>query len=101
MAAAKGLTFAGKYTIVETSCGASCVYIAVINEETGEIATKMPFYALITDPFHDERGREVQGGLFYRLNSRLLIAEGCFDTTGGDTPGYCAKAYYEWAGNGF
>jgi hypothetical protein len=100
-AAMNGPNFASKFTVVEISCGSGCTYIAVVNEESGEVFTQMPFYSLLVGPFQDNRGRRRLGGLSYRLRSRLLIAEGWFDSTSGDDRGYCAKAYYDWKGDHF
>jgi hypothetical protein len=99
-AALDGPNFAGRFTIATISCGTGCLYIAVINEENGDLSTNMPFYSLLVGPFEDKRGEERVGRVSYRLHSRLLIASGCFDATT-DDDGYCARAYYEWKGGHF
>ncbi len=73
--AAKGPNFAGHYTITTWGCGSSCLVVAVIDATSGkfEYADFMPLGV----PFENsESGREYQG-LVYRLDSSLLIADGC------------------------
>ena len=91
-----GPNFAGKFTLAKISCGSGCVYIAVVNEENGNVFSDMPFYSLLVGPFEDRLGRSKLGRLSYRLHSRLLVASGCFDATSGRDEGYCATMYYEW-----
>jgi hypothetical protein len=97
----KGPNFAAVASVVEMSCGTGCEYIAVARNETGTVSVDMPFFALLVGPFRDSIGNEHLGGVKYRLTSRLLIAEGCFDSTSGANKGYFARAYYVWTGSRF
>ncbi len=62
-----GPNFAGTATVVETSCGTGCEYIAVVDNETGIVSTRLPFFALLVGPFRDGKGREHLGGIEFRL----------------------------------
>jgi hypothetical protein len=79
--------FAGHYRIAEWGCGSSCVSIAVINLENGEVSDG-PFKLLGYG-----RAYKYEGGsdaLEYRVWSRLLVARGCPEDKN------CGTYYYEW-----
>lgn len=100
-AALDGPNFAGKFTVAKISCGTGCVYIAVVNEETGRVFSKMPFESLLVGPFKDRSGKTQLGRVAFGIHSRLLVASGWFDSTNGRDEGYCARMYYEWKGDQF
>lgn len=91
----KGPNFAGHYTIAEWGCGAGCVSIAVVDVQSGSVHDgpfgTLPRASLSLGP---DVGDDTTG-LFYHLNSRLLIARGCPNNTG------CGAYYYEWTGAQF
>jgi hypothetical protein len=94
-AAKQGPNFAGRYRIAEWGCGAACVSIAVVDEKTGEVYEgpfgKLPGSVIYFGPEIDPK----KAGLFFHLDSRLMIALGCPQETG------CAEYYYEWMGTHF
>ena len=92
-AAAKGLNFAGHYTIAEWGCGSGCMSIVIIDAVTGKVFAA-PFRILSMPLPETEGGHEYQGAV-YQLNSRLLIADGCPEETN------CGTYYYEWSDNKF
>jgi hypothetical protein len=92
-AAAKGPNFAGHYTIAEWGCGSGCMSSAVVDAVTGKVFAA-PFRILSMPLAENEGGHEYQGAV-YKLNSRLLIADGCAEETN------CGTYYYEWSDNKF
>ncbi|MEP6540498.1 MAG: hypothetical protein ABJF23_34565 [Bryobacteraceae bacterium] len=100
--AASGPNFAGKLSIVKVGCGTGCMYIAVLDQETGAISVDMPFYSLLVGPFSsNNNGNKTFSGLSYRIDSRLMVAEGCFDSTDGRKKGRCSTDYFVWSGKRF
>jgi len=100
-AALQGPNFGGKFTIINISCGTGCGYIAVLDQATGAITVDMPFFSLLVGPFQVKaKGERSLAGLSYRLDSRLMVAEGCFDTTDG-RKGHCSTDYFLWNGKRF
>jgi hypothetical protein len=96
-AAGKGPNFAGHFTIAEWGCGAGCVSMAVIDEETGRVfdgpfgntGTKNDVMTVVEIPDPNK------AGFFYHRDSRLLIARGCPQQKN------CAAYYFEWTGAAF
>jgi hypothetical protein len=97
----RGANFAGAFILVQVNCGSDCVYIAVADESTGAVYVRMPFYSLLNEPDLKRGSRSYWKGLEYTPDSRLLVAEGCFDMTAELGKGYCGRNYYEWKGNHF
>ena len=91
--ARKGPNFAGHFTIVEWGCGSGCLSSSVIDAITGRIYP-MAFGPLLLPYTGTESGRSYEG-LVYRLNSRLLIADGCPEDKS------CGMYYLEWNGSRF
>jgi hypothetical protein len=100
LAVGHGVDFGGAFTLVGTSCGTDCVFIAVVDLRTGEVHTKMPFFSLLRD-WDPKTGRATWAGLEFRPDSRLLIAEGRFDATSGVGGSRPERRYYEWTGDRF
>ena len=94
-AARKGPNFAGHYTIAEWGCGSGCLSFAIVDALTGQVHWP-PFSAdIVGIPWlGTATGREYQG-IVYRLDSRLLIIDGCPD----DKERGCGTYYFEWTGN--
>jgi hypothetical protein len=94
-AAKKGPNFAGHYTIADWGCGTACESLATIDAESGAVFDgpfgKLPKAAL----YYGSNVDEDKTDLFYRLDSRLLVARGCPNFTA------CAEYYYEWTGARF
>ncbi|HEY3837285.1 MAG TPA: hypothetical protein VGL72_11970 [Bryobacteraceae bacterium] len=91
-AAAKGLNFAGHYTIAGWGCGAGCVSMVVVDNSTGRVLDA-PFSVLAFDVGRSYEGGEEQ--LEHRPDSSLLIARGCPEEKN------CGTYYYEWSANRF
>ena len=100
-AAKENPNFAGSFVVEEISCGTGCRYIAVLDGNSGAVFTRMPFSSLIVDVNFEEESESKYKALEYRVSSRLLIADGWFDTTSETNRGYLARNYYEWTGHHF
>jgi hypothetical protein len=92
--AAAGPNFAGRYTIAEWSCGSGCSSFVVIDSITGKLYRAAPYGTLLT------RSAQHQfSGMSYRLDSTLLIVDGCYDSdqrrAEGQSPD-CFTRYYLW-----
>lgn len=74
--------FAGEYILAQWGCGTSCAVTAFVNKKTGRA---------LEQTFGGEYGPYITE---YRLNSRLLIAEGpILDAQNRDTGDYAAYFY--------
>ncbi len=80
--AGKGPNFAGRYTIVQWGCGASCVSSVIVDARTGAVYA-LPFETL-------SFGMDVQEPFSFRQDSSLLIVRGCPNEKD------CGEYYYEW-----
>jgi len=92
-AAAKGLNFAGHYTVAEWGCGSGCMSVAVVDAASGKVFPG-PFKILSMPMAEGEGGREYQGAVYQR-KSRLFIADGCPEEA------RCGTYYYEWNADKF
>lgn len=94
--AKKGANFAGRYAIAEWGCGASCVQIAVVDLQSGNVYDG-PFGILPKGyiSYIENLQSDNNGGIFYRRDSELFIARGCPNEK------QCAAYYYRWTGSGF
>lgn len=97
-AAARGPNFAGRYTIAVWECGHSCAQAVMVDLSTGK-PYRLPFETLEMP----DSGRESSDfrGIDYRVDSRLLVADGCPIPYGQKTPSECGTRYYEWNGRGY
>lgn len=97
--ARKGPNFAGHFTIAEWGCGSGCVSFAVVDAVSGRLYPAVPFVGLAVPYQGAATGREYEG-LEYRLNSSLLIADGCpEDSKSDDSSKFeknCGIRYYKW-----
>jgi len=90
--AKEGPNFAGRFKIVEIGCGTSCVRIAVVNEETGEVyLPRTPNLISWGGWWHELYGPE------YKINSRLLVVYGQVNSS--EVP--YGVSYFEWQGKDF
>ena len=88
--AASGPNFAGFYTIARWSCGTGCSSSVVVDARTGQLYRDMPYGTLdIMNP-----GSKDYAGLSFRLDTSLLIVEGCIDVD--QHPAGCSRSYYNW-----
>jgi len=101
-AARKGPNFAGHYTIANWGCGSGCESFAVVDAISGKLYNPRPFGALGV-PFQGRADGRAYGGLGYRLDSALLIADGCpeEDRPGDAASEKCAARYYTWKDHQF
>jgi hypothetical protein len=99
-AAKEGPNFAGHYAIVTSSCGMICVNLSILNIKTGKIY-EAPFGAIGDMPCSKESQKLSEIGIDYRLNSRLLIVKGHFETYADREDSGCSTRYYLWRGNHF
>jgi hypothetical protein len=95
--AAKGPNFAGQYTIIEWGCGSGCIAFAIVDAVSGRIYYPIPFSALAL-PYQGTATGRAYKGLEYRLNSALLIADGCPEENenASETLKNCGTRYYKW-----
>jgi hypothetical protein len=77
-----GPNFAGHYTVVSWGCGSSCFQLAVVDAITGRVYDA-PF-SVMTYPL------SVEDPLHYRVNSSLLVLQGCPEEDN------CATRFYRW-----
>ncbi len=88
--ARRGTNFAGRYTIAKWSCGTGCSSNVVVDAGTGELYREVPYATL------DLTGTKYTG-LSFRVDSSLLIVEGCLDTDEDqDHTPECSRSYYNW-----
>ena len=93
--AKQGPNFAGRFRLVEWGCGTGCISIAVVDLLSGIVSDgpfgRLPKATIYLGPPPDPDTT----GLFFRSDSRLLIASGC--------PNWkdCGVYYYDWNGISF
>jgi hypothetical protein len=92
-AARKGPDFAGHFTVAQWGCGSGCLNTAVIDAISGRIYWTGPLTFFTFPYLGTKTGREYQG-MVYRLDSRLLVADGCPGEE--ENPAKCGTYYYEW-----
>ena len=101
--ALNGPNFAGHYTIIDWGCGSGCISFAIVDAVSGRLYSPIPFSALGVPYQGAATGREYKG-LDYRVNSALLIADGCPEekvTMTSETENDCGTRYYKWEQNRF
>jgi len=69
------INFAGKYRLVQDTCGSECVSIHIVDRVTGQHFSEGSYGYSYT--FGQNRRAELPNGLEYRVTSRLLIVHGC------------------------
>jgi hypothetical protein len=93
------VNFAGHYVIDTCTCGSGCHYLYMWDALNGKVFLNIPAMPLDVGPFFD-RGVGSPSikykGEQYRIDSNLLIIEGCIENTCD-----CATRYYRWDGNLF
>jgi hypothetical protein len=91
----QGPNFAGRFTLAEWGCGTGCVSVAVVEATTGVVYEgpfgRLPRGSIYLGPPPDPE----LTGLFFRRDSRLLVASGCPNREN------CGTYYCEWLGNRF
>ena len=102
--ALKGPNFAGHYTIIKWGCGSGCISFAIVDAISGRLYYPIPFAGLAI-PYQGTAGGREYKGLEYRLNSSLLVADGCPEDPQTDDSSKaeknCGTRYYKWEQNRF
>jgi hypothetical protein len=88
--------FAGHFVIGTCTCGSGCHYIFVWDAITGRYYPQRPYGPINVGPYGEKAPFIKYRGEMYRVNSSLLIAEGCIEDTCD-----CATRYYNWTGSRF
>lgn len=91
--------FAGHFAIVQNSCGTNCSEATIINMKSGQVLDDFPYGTLETSL--DSKDGPAYKGLSFRLQSRLLIASGCFDWDAPDSAHQCGTKYFDFKNNHF
>lgn len=103
----EGVNFAGHYVLAKWGCGTGCYKFAVVDAVTGVIFDP-PFEgfqgvyvhywnsATRVWPHFDGQGRWWCSGREYRVESRLLVMEGCISNAGVQ----CGRTYLEMTNSG-
>ncbi len=81
-----GSAYAGHWTLIDSSCGASCAGVALLNRTTGEVS-----YPSVLNPLPEALPCESRARLQYRRDSRLLIIK---SNAGKSTPGLVALDFF-------
>ena len=94
----KRANFAGHYVIDACTCGTGCRYLFMWDALNGNFFGRLPIGVINIGPYgfgSVDRPVEYQGEQ-YRVDSRLLIVDGCVEDTCD-----CAMRYYRWDGRRF
>jgi hypothetical protein len=95
--AKQSVNFSGHFVISSCTCGSGCHYLFMWDAETGRLYREFPFAAIEVGPFSGEGSPGLTyKGEQYRLDSNLLVVEGCRGETCD-----CATRYYLWSGTRF
>jgi hypothetical protein len=90
--------FAGHFVIGTCTCGSGCHYLFMWDALNGKFYRQFPFGSINVGPY--DLGADVPPGAFkreqYRVDSTLLIVEGCIEGTCD-----CSTRYYNWNGSEF
>lgn len=91
------VNFAGHFVISSCTCGSGCHYLYMWDAVSGKFYQRLPPGVIDIGSFDIGGGRSVEyKGEQYRINSSLLIVEGCIEDTCD-----CSKRYYQWRGSQF
>lgn len=94
--AAKGINFAGRYTLVVWGCGTGCLSGGIIDAGTGTVYFPKELGGFGVWYFSDSPNAEA---LEFKPNSRLLILSGFPATEANVDNPKTGLYYYEWTGN--
>ena len=83
--------FAGHYVVSEDTCGTDSVRMTIADARTGQVFDRIPCFFWGEYVIGPKSRPDLPHGVEYRLNSRLLIAHGCFDDV--DNP-RCGDHYF-------
>jgi hypothetical protein len=91
--------FAGHYVLDQCTCGSGCHLLFMWDALDGKLFYREFFFGSVNIGPFDVRSMSPvveYPGESYRLDSTLLVVEGCFAETCD-----CAKHYYQWTGDRF
>jgi hypothetical protein len=89
-----GVTFAGEYYLAARSCGAGCRYYELTSLRTGEAIPEISMFDS-GEPLPKTRdGHSYLTILYYKPESRLLIAEYYLDFDGPNNTETCRQRYF-------
>jgi hypothetical protein len=96
--ATKRVNFAGRFVIGVCPCGSGCHYLYMWDASSGKVHLAFPSMPIDVGPFGDGvvSPHIMYKGEEYRLDSSLLILEGCVEETCD-----CGRRYYNWNGSQF
>lgn len=93
----KQINFAGHFIIDACTCGRGCRYLFMWDAITGKFYERLPPGVIDVGPFDMAGSDPVEyKGEQYRIDSSLLIVDGCVEDTCD-----CATRYYRWDGGAF
>jgi hypothetical protein len=93
--AAKGINFAGRYTLVAWGCGTGCLSGGIIDARTGTVYFPRELGGFGVWYFSDNPNAEA---LEFKPNSRLLVLSGFPATEANSDNPKTGLYYYEWTG---
>jgi hypothetical protein len=93
---AKGVNFAGRYTLVAWGCGTSCLMAGIIDAKTGTVYFPKELGGFGVWYFSDNPNDEALG---FKPHSRLLVLSGFPATEMNVDNPKTGLYYYEWTGN--
>lgn len=88
--------FAGHYVITGCTCGSGCHYLLMWDAESGEVIGSLPAGTIEVGPYFDDRKVINYAGEKHRVDSKLLMLEGCFDENAHPERRDCARYFYLW-----
>ena len=95
--AGERINFAGHFVISTCTCGSGCHYLYMWDAISGKFYQRLPPGVIDIGSFDRGGGGSPQyKGEQYRINSSLLIVEGCIEDTCD-----CSKRYYRWTRSQF
>lgn len=90
------VNFAGHFVVQACTCGSGCHYLYMWDASSGKVYESFPAMPIDVGPFGRSPSPVEYKGEEYRLDSSLLIIEGCIEDTCN-----CARRYYKWTGRQF
>jgi hypothetical protein len=87
--------FAGNYIIAGCTCGSGCHYLLMWDARTGEVIRNLPVGTIDVGPYS---GAPIitYAGETHRVDSNLLVLEGCFDQDAHPERRDCGRYFYLW-----
>jgi len=92
--------FAGNYIIKGCTCGSGCHYLLMWDARSGEVVRNLPVGTIDVGPYVQETPVINYTGERHRVDSNLLVLEGCFDQETHPERRDCARYFYVWTKQG-